>query len=468
MITAVLGVGGWGALALVACGALPFATDALLTRETAVRLARPLLDLPRLAVQRRTAAADLAPLADDLRRAVRADRLVLTMSLPAGDTRVDVPADGRGLRPDDHGGLAGLRRDEVPHRIPRRALPDGWRAGVYLGIRTGDGQDAGLLLIGWTRPTGPYRASRMVSGVPGGALVGAARALGAFRDDVWDRHDVEEERARLSAVVDRSTTVLTAADGEARRLLLDSIRHELHGPLTAVRGHAQLLGALLPDDPDATDSIEAILDAVEMMRHTVKGLAAVGASDPSAPPAMTAEPIDVTALLRRTVRTIPSVAARTLIDVPPGSTVRADPWGLRQCLLAALGNAQKYAPDGKITVTAREVDSYGVIGVADEGPGIPSGERAHVLRPYYRTPAVGNAPGSGLGLYIADLLMTAMGGRVELVTAPSGGLQVDFWVPLPLIRPRRSAREGGDETTELVEVKRLRKNAGQDAVVQVA
>ncbi|GAA4613455.1 hypothetical protein GCM10023195_58210 [Actinoallomurus liliacearum] len=466
MITAVLEIGVWGVLALVACGALILAADALLTREIAVCVARPPLELPRLAAKRRTAAADLVPLADDLRRASRADRLVLTMSLPSGDTRVDVPVDGRGLRPDDHGGLADLRRDGVPHRIPRRALPDGWRAGVYLGIQAGDGRNAGLLLIGWTRPTGPYLASRMVSGVPGGALTGAARALGAFWDDVWDRHEIGRERARLD---------LTAADGaaqrfrDARQLLLDSIRHELHGPLTTVRGHAQLLGAFLPDDPDATDSIEAILDAVKMMHHTVKGLAAVGASDPSAPPAMTAEPIDVTALLRRTVRTIPSVAARTLIDVSPGSTVRADPWGLRQCLLAALGNAQKYAPDGKITVTAREVDSYGVIGVADEGPGIPCGERAHVLRPYYRTPAVGNAPGSGLGLYIADLLMTAMGGRVELATAPSGGLQVDFWVPRPLIRPGRSAaREGGDETTELVEVERLRENAGQGAVVQVA
>ncbi|MCO6009175.1 HAMP domain-containing histidine kinase [Actinoallomurus purpureus] len=467
------GIWIWVTLALVVCGVLPLGADALLTREIALRIARPLLDLPRLAAERRTAAADLAPLADDLRRAARADRLLLTMSLPVGDVRVDVPADDHGLRPDDHGGLGDLCRDGVPHPIPPGALPDGWRAGVYVAIRAGDGRDVGSLLIGWTRLTGPYRASRMVSGVPSGALTDAARALGAFWNGVWNRHDIEEERARLSAVIDPSTVFVDESKRrrleDSRHLLLDSIRHELHGPLTVIRGHAQLLGTVLPDDRNATDSLEAILDAVEMMHHVVRDLAAVGASDPSALPAMTAEPIDVTALLHRTLRAIPSVAARTLIDSSSGCTVRADPWGLRQCLLLALGNAQKYAPDGKITVTVREVGSHGVIGIADEGPDIPHGERALVLQPYYRAAADGNVPGSGLGLYIADVLMTAMGGRIELATAPSGGLQVDFWVPLSLIRARRSAaRECGDEITELIEVERLRENAGQGAVIQVA
>ncbi|WP_433183025.1 sensor histidine kinase [Actinoallomurus sp. CA-150999] len=284
----------------------------------------------------------------------------------------------------------------------------------------------------------------------GEALTDVGRALGVFWNDVWNRHDTGEERVRVSAVADRSATALTAVDGvdvskprrleDARALLLDSVRHELHGPLTVISGHAQLLGKFLPDDRHVADSVEAILDAVEMMHHVVRGLAAVSASDPAALRPMV-EPIDVTALLHRTLRTIPSVAARALIDSSPGHTVRADPLGLRQCLLLALGNAQKYAPDGKITVTVREVGSYGVIGIADEGPGIPDEERALATRPYYRATAAGNLPGSGLGLYIADMLMAAMGGRIELVTAPSGGLQVDFWIPLvnpgaPIGRPR--------------------------------
>jgi signal transduction histidine kinase len=240
--------------------------------------------------------------------------------------------------------------------------------------------------------------------------------------------DAGAARLRSMVFVDESTQRRLE---DARRLLLSSIRHELYGSLTVIRGHAQLLDTFLPDDEDG-DSLGAILDAVEMMHHVVEALVAVGDPDPRARPATTAEPIDVAALLRRALRSIPSVAARTVIGSSPGRTMHGDPLGLWQCLLLAVENAEKYAPEGKITITVREVGSYGVIGIADEGPGIPAGERALALKPYYRSADVGEVPGSGMGLYIADMVMTAMGGRIELATAPSGGLQVNFWLPLSL------------------------------------
>src|SRR5262249_13838666 len=95
-----------------------------------------------------------------------------------------------------------------------------------------------------SRATGRHRASRVIFGMLGEALTDVARALGVFWNDVWNRHDTGEERARVSAVADRSATALTAVDGvdvskprrleDARALLLDSVRHELHGPLTVI------------------------------------------------------------------------------------------------------------------------------------------------------------------------------------------------------------------------------------------
>ncbi|WP_372506267.1 sensor histidine kinase [Actinomadura madurae] len=108
----------------------------------------------------------------------------------------------------------------------------------------------------------------------------------------------------------------------------------------------------------------------------------------------------------------------------------ADPVHLRQCLLLLLNNAEKYAPEGTITITTRRDGTHGVIGIADEGPGIPPARRDLALKPYYRLPATRDLPGSGLGLHIAETLMTTMNGRIELADAPSGGLKVSLWLPL--------------------------------------
>jgi signal transduction histidine kinase len=119
-------------------------------------------------------------------------------------------------------------------------------------------------------------------------------------------------------------------------------------------------------------------------------------------------------------------------------------------VLLILNNAEKYAPDGKITITTRGGGTHGVIDIADEGPGIPASERQRVLQPYYRLPALRDLPGSGLGLHIAQTMLNAMHGRLELSEAPSGGLKVSLWLPLAgpagwwLDAPPRPAPAGND------------------------
>jgi PAS domain S-box-containing protein len=214
-----------------------------------------------------------------------------------------------------------------------------------------------------------------------------------------------------------------------RHLLLVSVHHELHGPLTTIRGHAQLLDMTVTNR-DGAESLDAILDAAEMMQHVIADLVHVIEGDPSARPAPADKVIETRHLLRRTVQSLPSVASRTRIDVSSQIDVRGDPVRLRQCLLIILTNAEKYAPNGVITVTVRRDGEYGVIEIVDEGPGIPHGEEHLVLKPYYRSAATKDMPGSGLGLHIANVLMTSMRGRIRLESASSGGLRVALWLPL--------------------------------------
>ncbi|WP_329246121.1 ATP-binding protein [Actinoallomurus sp. NBC_01490] len=516
----------WAALAALPAAAGYLATRRVLfARERALSTAERLPQLPRLMAAGRATAAELAAFVGDLRRIMGPDVMWLHTHLPSGAVWAKASREGtvhHDRRPAELDRLEYSASRALPEMVSQKQLPNGWRAGVYAPLRAPDGRDAGYLLMGWRRLNGPYLASWMITGILGITVTSTARALGAFWMNIWATHELEDERARLSAAINHSdvailvldasgrivvwnaamanmtgmpaheaighqttelftlrneegtlvdltdnpsgTPMLTLRDGRVlwveiscsssadpttagqltvvfvdksaerqldymRHLLLVSVHHELHGPLTTIRGHAQLLN-MTTTDQDGTDSCEAILDAVEMMQHVITDLVHVIEGNPSARPTPADKVIETRDLLRRTVQSLPSVASRTRIDASSQIDLRGDPVRLRQCLLIILTNAEKYAPTGPITVATRKYGDYGVIEITDEGPGIPDAEKHLALKPYFRSVATKDMPGSGLGLHIANVLMTSMHGRITLASAPSGGLQVSLSLPL--------------------------------------
>lgn len=106
--------------------------------------------------------------------------------------------------------------------------------------------------------------------------------------------------------------------------------------------------------------------------------------------------------------------------------VLADPVRLEQALRNILLNAARYSPVGApITLMGRRVDARTYeIQVDDEGPGIPVVERQRVLRRFGRGTAGSRSRGEGLGLYVAQRVVEAHGGRLRLADAPTGGTRV--------------------------------------------
>ena len=67
--------------------------------------------------------------------------------------------------------------------------------------------------------------------------------------------------------------------------------------------------------------------------------------------------------------------------------------------------------------------------VTDDGPGVPSEDWESVFEPFVRIEGRGRSRGSGIGLFAARRLMTAMGGRIFL--EPNGFASSRFVVALP-------------------------------------
>ena len=100
---------------------------------------------------------------------------------------------------------------------------------------------------------------------------------------------------------------------------------------------------------------------------------------------------------------------------------------LRQMLLAAADNAVKFTPAGK-SVRLWLDDTRPVIGIADEGAGIPPEDMPHIFD-RFRSTRSANAEGTGLGLAIAA--ETARRHGVEIRVESAVGEGTVFWFAFP-------------------------------------
>lgn len=112
-----------------------------------------------------------------------------------------------------------------------------------------------------------------------------------------------------------------------------------------------------------------------------------------------------------------------------GAPVRAAPQALDQALDALLSNAVKYAGRGARVVV--RVDGHAdrvEIHVIDDGPGITAAELAFLTEPFWRSTSHQHLDGSGLGMAVADALVSASGGGLELRQADPHGLHARIWL----------------------------------------
>jgi two-component system OmpR family sensor kinase len=133
-------------------------------------------------------------------------------------------------------------------------------------------------------------------------------------------------------------------------------------------------------------------------------------------------------LVRGAVVSFAARAAERHIDL---GLVSADParvWGDEQALRALLDNlvdnALRYAGEGaRVDLALRVVDNQAVVEVMDNGPGIAPADRERVQERFVRLDQ-GQSTGSGLGLAIVRSIVERHKARLELGTAPTGGLLV--------------------------------------------
>ncbi|PHR55092.1 MAG: two-component sensor histidine kinase [Robiginitomaculum sp.] len=106
---------------------------------------------------------------------------------------------------------------------------------------------------------------------------------------------------------------------------------------------------------------------------------------------------------------------------------------LKRALSNLIDNAKSYSKNIEITAKGSAKGSAKSITLAidDDGPGIPKSERLEALKPFSRldTARNQNRKGVGLGLSIANDIIQAHGGTLQLLESPMKGLRCQITLP---------------------------------------
>jgi len=322
--------------------------------------------------------------------------------------------------------VRGARSDEVIKAGPRvRMVRGSLRPDSELHAGTGErARGRGAILI----ELEPLLTRQLEHGAIRSLGIGGAASLALVLVAVglW-RFSAREERMKERLERDRRLASL----GEMAAVLA----HEIRNPLTAMKGHAQLLSErLAPDSPEKQKAGRVVREAVRLEELTADLLSFIRSGE------IEREEADPAAVLRAAARDVGDVDGDRIALELGAAPARwpLDARLLQQALTNLLRNALQATGDGADgaapVATVTEGPERGgslVITVRDHGRGVPESDRQRIFEPFFTT----RTRGTGLGLAVARRIVELHGGTLSVADPPEGGAL--FRVTIP-----RSGRPG--------------------------
>ena len=216
------------------------------------------------------------------------------------------------------------------------------------------------------------------------------------------------------------------------RNLLRGLAHEIKNPLGGIRGAAQLLDLEL-ENSEHREYTNVIIKETDRLQKLIDQMAG-----PKRPPQK--QSLNIHEVTEHVFRLISAESTGNIIlrrDYDPSlPMIRADKDQLIQAVLNVARNALESLKEsqGVICFKTRALRKYTIAGnsyplvmqlsILDDGPGIPEDLQAQIF-----FPMVSNKPsGTGLGLPIAQSLISTNGGLINFQSSP-GHTCFDFLLP---------------------------------------
>jgi two-component system cell cycle sensor histidine kinase PleC len=271
-------------------------------------------------------------------------------------------------------------------------------------------------------------------------IEGEKRQRATIVDLRQSQQTLERQTAELADLAEKYAEEKTRAEdaNAAKSKFLANMSHELRTPLNAIIGFSEImesgmfgpLGAekYIEYSRDIRESGEYLLDVI----NDILDMSKIEAGGIRLSP----EAVELDSLLADCIRVVSTRASEKRLtinaEVEPGIHLNADRRALKQIALNLLSNAVKFTPDGgAVTVLGRLRGRAVIIGIKDDGIGIPRHALQKLGRPFEQVESqlTKRHQGSGLGLAIAKSLVELHGGAMRIRSRLGRGTLVMVRLP---------------------------------------
>ena len=267
------------------------------------------------------------------------------------------------------------------------------------------------------------------------------RTLSIYRSTVYDlgerlpRTGNGDELDRLTEVFNAMTARLDGSFQRIREFTLHA-SHELKTPLTVM--HGELETALQEQTLPAPERERLLsqLDEVQRLSKIVDGLTLLTKAD-AGQISLKLEPLQLDELVRDAFADALILAKPSDVQVNLAAcepiAMRGDRHRLRQLLLNLTDNAIKYnQPKGTVNIALHRAGGAAEVTIANTGKGIPPELLPRVFDRFFRgDPAHSSAvDGCGLGLSIAQWIVSAHNGTIKIESVPGHPTTVTVRLPM--------------------------------------
>ena len=243
----------------------------------------------------------------------------------------------------------------------------------------------------------------------------------------------DDEIGELCEIINKMADELSQSEA-MRNEFISGVSHELRTPLTAIKGWAETIGSMPDDSETIVKGMRVITSETERLSEMVEELLDFSRMQ-NGKFTLTKGNVDILAELGDAVLIYTEKAKKEGIELVYAEpedlpAVYGDRNRLRQVFINVIDNAIKYSEkEGLVTVQAILADENRIeIEVSDTGCGISPEDLPKIKTKFFR--ANHNKRGSGIGLAVADEIITMHSGTLEVFSEQGMGTTVVIMLPV--------------------------------------
>jgi signal transduction histidine kinase len=256
--------------------------------------------------------------------------------------------------------------------------------------------------------------------------------------------ELEDRANRLAAL---QSDMLQRERLTASAQLVGHLAHEIRNPVATLRNLLEVIQRRVGDDAETREYAALAIDELLRMHELAERM--LDLNRPQDPALQVAQVDVVAGDVVRLVRAGDGANGNDAIDISvtsePNVTAAIAPDALKQVLLNLVQNAREASQLARlrmrptIEIQVEQSDERAELHVLDNGPGISHDVLPRIFDPFFTTKD--RVQGVGLGLFVAEGIVRAAGGRLTATNRADGG--ADFRIELPLANNANShSREG--------------------------